>query len=406
MSTFPRIILHNRKADAVKRFHPWIFSGAIKKVDPDLADGAIADIYSESGSYLATGHFSPGSIAVKILSFEPVEDIGQLFLAKFQAAYSLRHQVGLADSPTTNCYRLVNAEGDGLPGLIVDWYNGTAVLQAYSAGMYAQRQQIVACLQAVYGDRLQAVYDKSAAVLHSSGEAADNQYLLGQRTDGIVLEHGHRFRVDWEEGQKTGFFVDQREHRALLGRYAAGKSVLNTFCYSGGFSVYALAAGASQVHSVDSSAKAIAWTTENVELNVELNGAPNGAVNPSGASTHSAFTADVFNFLKQCDADYDVIVLDPPAFAKTLSARHQAVMAYKRLNALAFDKIRPNGIVFSFSCSQVVTPDLFKGAVTAAAIESGRQIRVLAHLTQPADHPTSIYHPEGLYLKGLVLHVE
>lgn len=392
MADFQRVILHNRKVDAVKRFHPWIFSGAIQQVESGVAEGDVVAVYSAGGEYLATGHYASGNIAVKILSFQPVESLEQLFLQRFQAAYGLRKQVGLVGNSSTTCYRLINAEGDGLPGLIVDWYNGTAVLQAYSLGMVQQRELITTCLQTIYGNQLKAIYDKSATVMPKL--SLENTYLLGDRAHAEVQEYGHRFEVNWEEGQKTGLFLDQRENRQLLANYATGKRVLNTFCYSGGFSVYAVQAGAEWVHSVDSSTKAIAWTEQNVALN-----------NPQQVP-HTAIAGDVFEFLKNCDADYDVIVLDPPAFAKNLSARHSAVMAYKRLNKLAFDKLRPDGIVFTFSCSQVVTPDLFQGAVMAGAIESGRQIRVLNHLTQPADHPVSIYHPEGLYLKGLVLAVE
>lgn len=392
MPNFQRVVLHNRKVDAVKRFHPWIFSGAIQKVDGDVAEGDVVEAYSASGEYLATGHYALGSIAIKILSFERVESLETLFLQRFHAAFALRKQVGLVGNPVTNCYRLINAEGDGLPGLVVDWYNGTAVLQAYSVGMYRQRDLVCDCLRSLYGGDLQAIYDKSAAVLPKV--AADNHYLLGEKSLGEVLESGYPFRVNWEEGQKTGFFLDQRENRHLLAQYAVGRRVLNTFCYSGGFSVYAVQAIAELVHSVDSSAKAIAWTEENVELN-----------NPHQVP-HQAIVADVFDYLKTCPTDYDVIILDPPAFAKNQSARHQAVMAYKRLNKLALDKLRSGGIILTFSCSQVVTPDLFKGAVTAAAIESGRHIRILSHLTQPADHPINVYQPEGLYLKGLVLAVE
>ncbi|MBF2026289.1 MAG: class I SAM-dependent rRNA methyltransferase [Oscillatoriales cyanobacterium C42_A2020_001] len=392
MADFPRVILHNRKADAVRRFHPWIFSGAIQKVESGVAEGDVVAVYSASGEYLATGHYASGNIAVKILSFQPVESLEQLFVQRFQAAYGLRKQAGLVGNAATTCYRLVNAEGDGLPGLIVDWYNGTAVLQAYSLGMVQQRELIATCLQSIYGNELKAIYDKSATVMPKL--SLENAYLLGDRSHSEVQEYGHRFEVNWEEGQKTGLFLDQRENRQLLAKYAAEKRVLNTFCYSGGFSVYAVQSGAALVHSVDSSVKAIAWTEENVALN-----------NPQQVP-HEVFARDVFEFLKSCDAEYDLIVLDPPAFAKNLSARHSAVMAYKRLNKMAFDKLRPNGIVFTFSCSQVVTPDLFQGAVMAGAIESGRQIRILNHLTQPADHPVSIYHPEGLYLKGLVLAVE
>jgi 23S rRNA (cytosine1962-C5)-methyltransferase len=394
MPNFSRILLHDNKVDAVKRFHPWIFSGAIKKKDMGIKEGEIVDVYSNSGEYLATGHYSSGNIAVKIFSFQKVSDLDRLFLEKFQNAYGMRKQLGLATSQATNCYRLINAEGDGLPGLIVDWYNGTAVLQAYSLGMYDARSLIVECLQKVYGQDLNVIYDKSASILGKEVEKTENRYLFGSKSEGEILEYGHRFLVNWEEGQKTGFFIDQRESRWLLAKYVAGKRVLNTFCYSGGFSVYAIAAGASFVHSVDSSLKAIEWTTQNVALN-----------NPR-QTPYQTSTEDIFNFLKTCDTDYDTIVLDPPAFAKSLSARHQAVMAYKRLNKEAIAKLRSPGILFTFSCSQVVAPEHFRGAVVAAAIESGRAIRVLHHLTQPADHPVSIYHPEGLYLKGLVLRVD
>jgi 23S rRNA (cytosine1962-C5)-methyltransferase len=398
MSQFPRLTLRKNKADAVRRRHPWIFSGAIQpaSLQESLQEGSVVEVYSAQGEFLAIGHYGTGSLAVKVFSFAPVADLAQLWQEKLQTAYQLRQQVGLVDRPLTNCYRLVNAEGDGFPGLIIDWYNGVAVIQAHSVGMYEQRFVLVEALQELYGTKLQAVYDKSASLLFKKSAEAD-EYLLGEPCVGEVLEHGHRFLVDWQTGQKTGFFLDQREHRALLGRYVQGQKILNTFCYSGGFSVYALQAGARQVDSVDSSAKAIGWTMENLALN---------PVAESHAASHNAIEADVFTFLKDCDADYDTIVLDPPAFAKGLSARHQAVMAYKRLNQMALAKLRPGGLLFTFSCSQVVIPEYFNGAVMAAAIEAGRPVKILHHLTQPADHPVSIYHPEGLYLKGLVLRVD
>ncbi len=392
MADFPKVTLHNRKVDAVKRFHPWIFSGAIQQLEKGIEEGDVVAVYSASGEYLATGHYAPGSIAVKILSFAPVDSVEQLFLERFQAAFQLRQQLGLVNSDRTTCYRLINAEGDGLPGLIVDWYEGTAVVQAHSWGMVQQLGLIRDCLQTVYGSDLQAIYDKTTTVLVR--HQPPTPYLLGTQSRGKVREHGHPFEVDWAEGQKTGLFLDQRENRHLLAQYASGQRVLNTFCYSGGFSVYAAQSGAALVHSIDSSARAIAWTEQNVALN-----------NPHQVP-HQAIATDVFDFLKTCDADYDVIILDPPAFAKSLSARHAAVMAYKRLNQLAFAKLRPGGIVFTFSCSQVVTTDLFQGAVMAGAIEAKRRIRILSHLSQPGDHPVSIFHPEGVYLKGLVLAVE
>ncbi len=395
MSDLPQIVIHQKKVDAIQRFHPWIFSGAIKRQDAGITEGAMVEVYSEAGQFLALGYFLSGSIAVKILSFQPVTALRQLIFDRLRAAYTLRETLGLTQSSITNCYRLVNSEGDQLPGLILDWYNGTIVLQAHAIGIYQQREVIVAGLAAIYGDKLQAVYDKSATTLgkKSSLQTTDG-YLYGGRAEPRVIEYGHAFIVDWEAGQKTGFFLDQRENRRQLAQFVGDKKVLNTFSYSGGFSVYAIAAGARCVHSVDSSAKAIA----ELEANLQLNPAPK--------SQHQSFTQDVFSFFRTCSSDYDVIVLDPPAFAKSLSARHQAMQAYKRLNLQAITKLKPGGILFTFSCSQVVGVEHFTGAVTAAAIAAGRQTRILHQLTQPADHPTSIYHPEGRYLKGLVLAVE
>lgn len=394
MPDLAKIILRNQKIDAVKRFHPWIFSRAIKQIEGEVKEGAIVEVYSDRGEYLATGLYNPGNIAVKILSFPKVSDIAQLFLEKFQNAYQLRQQIGLVDNPKTNCYRLINAEGDGLPSLIVDWYNGTAVIQAHSLALYQRLELIVDCLKTIYADNLRAVYDKSATVLAKSAHISENKYLFGQKNGDQVLESGHRFIIDWEKGQKTGFFLDQRENRALLSQHCQNKQVLNTFCYSGGFSVYAMQAGAALVHSVDSSHGAINLSEKNI------------ALNNLGEVPHQSYNADVFDFLRDCQEDYDLIVLDPPAFAKSIQSRHQAVIAYKRLNYQAFRKIRPQGLIFTFSCSQVVNEEHFQGAVMAAAIESARPVRILARLGQPADHPTSIYHLEGSYLKGLVLAVD
>ncbi len=392
----PKVVLRSDKAEAVKRFHPWIFSGAIARADEGLDDGDLVQVEDNRGNFLAIGHFNHNNIAVKVLSFEKFKDLSGFFLRRIQAAYDMRAAIGLAESDQTNCYRLINAEGDGMPGLVIDWYNGTAVILAYSIAMYRSRELLVDCLKSVYGDKLHAVYDKSASVLpkvFTANSTMQNEYIMGDRRMVNVLEYGHEFIVDWETGQKSGFFVDQREHRHLLSKYAKGKSVLNTFCYSGGFSVYAAKAGAARVHSIDSSVKAMDWTSQNVALN-----------NPSNVE-HKSITGDVFDYLIGCKEEYDVIILDPPAFAKNQSARHAAVMAYKRLNYEAISQIKPGGIVMTFSCSQVVTPDLFKGAVVAGSIEAGRSVQVLDHLTQPGDHPMSLYHPEGLYLKGLVLRV-
>jgi 23S rRNA (cytosine1962-C5)-methyltransferase len=402
MQKFPSLVLHQNKTNAVKRFHPWIFSGAVKSKEGNPDQGDVVEVYSERGEFLGLGHFGTGSVSARLFSFEKTESLNDLWKKRFQHAFALRKNIGLTESKTTNAYRLINAEGDGMPGLIIDWYNGTAVVQCHSKGMNAEKEHFVEILKAGYTDRLEAIYDKSAATLHHKAETettsskySDSYLYLKPGTEGggaVINENNHRFAVNWEQGQKTGFFLDQRDNRHMLSNYAAGKKVLNTFCYSGGFSVYALKAGASLVHSVDSSAKAIDWTNENVKLN--------------GASNHESFAADVFDFMKTSKEEYDIIVLDPPAFAKGQSARHNAIQAYTRLNQAALKKIKKGGIVFTFSCSQVVSPEMFTGAVTSAAIESGRNVKVLHHLTQPADHPVSIFNPEGLYLKGLVLYVE
>lgn len=398
MPSLPRAIIHRKKVDAVQRFHPWIFSGAIAKIQGEVSDGDLVEAYSEDGKFLAIGLWGMGSIAIKVLSFQPVESMQSLLRDRLQQAFILRKQLGLIDNPETNCYRLINSEGDGLAGLIIDVYGDTAVLQCHSLGTYRYRQDIAEILKEIYGDRLQAVYDKSSATLSRKSQTqSQDGLLIGEKsTDSAeVLEYGHRFIVDWEKGQKTGFFLDQRENRRMFGKYATGKKVLNTFCYSGGFSVYAVASGAKEVHSIDSSAKAMEWTERNIAANFDR----------ERQAIHQSFTGDVFDFLKQCDSDYEAIVLDPPAFAKSLSARHSAMQAYKRLNLQAMSKLKSGGLLFTFSCSQVVNVENFTGAVTAAAIESGRSIRILDHLNHPADHPTSIFHPEGAYLKGLVLSV-
>jgi 23S rRNA (cytosine1962-C5)-methyltransferase len=394
MSERTRIILSSGKDLSLRRFHPWVFSGAIKKIKGPVQDGDIVDVYDNKDEYLGTGHYQDGSIAVRLFSFEQIEPDGEFWKEKIRKAYEYRRNIGLTDNADTNVYRMIYAEGDGLPGLIIDFYNGVAVLQAHSVGMHMQRHDIAAALKEVLGDKLTAVYDKSSESLHrNEGTESTNSYIFGEApATGEVSENGHRFFIDWETGQKTGFFVDQRENRALLAKYSAGKRVCNTFCYTGGFSVYAGKAGATEVHSVDSSKKAIALTDRNMELN--------------GLSNHQSFAMDTFDFLKDKDNEYDVIILDPPAFAKHVHSRHNAVMGYKRLNAEAIAKIRPGGIIFTFSCSQVVDPRLFFDTVRSAAIVAKRNVRVLHHLTQPQDHPVNVFHPEGEYLKGLVLYVE
>lgn len=396
MSKYPSLILHRGKTHAVKRFHPWVFSGAVKRFDKGLQGGDVVEIHSEDGEYLGIGHYGTGSVSARLFSFQREEDLQELWVRRLQNAYDVRKAAGLAGSEHTNAYRLVYGEGDGLPGMIIDWYNGTAVIQAHSIGMHRERHNFAEALKVVYGNQLKAVYDKSGEALRKADEevvAHAGGYLWGKEETDIIKENNHQFRINWETGQKTGFFIDQRDNRELLGKYSAGKKVLNTFCYSGGFSVYALHNNAALVHSVDSSAKAIDLTNENVALN-------------GNADKHTAYVADVFDFMKNAAEDYDIIVLDPPAFAKSQNARHNAIKAYKRLNMEAIKKIKSGGIIFTFSCSQVVDVEMFTGAVTSAAIECGKKVRVLHRLSQPADHPVSIYNPEALYLKGLVLYIQ
>jgi 23S rRNA (cytosine1962-C5)-methyltransferase len=393
------IVLKNGKDHSLRRRHPWVFSGAIARVKGEVDEGDAVRVEAADGDLLGVGHFSGGgSIAVRMLDFGAEANLPSpaFWESKLREAYQLRQRLALTGAGDTDVYRLVHAEGDGLPGLIIDVYGDVAVVQAHSVGMYRARPQIAAALQRVLGDQLRAVYDKSAETIPGNivGDAK-NGYLLGESSgqEHLVRENGHRFAIDWETGQKTGFFIDQRDNRALLARYSPGRRVLNTFCYTGGFSVYALEAGAELVHSVDSSKKAIALTERNAELSQH-------------ADRHAAYPDDVLGFLKNHSAQYDLLVLDPPAFAKHMGARHAALMGYKRLNAAGLAHLAPGGLLFTFSCSQVVSPELFEGAVLAAAIEAGRPARILHRLTQPADHPVSLFHPEGAYLKGLVLAVE
>lgn len=394
MQPVANVILKKGKEESLERFHPWVFSGAIDRIDGAVEEGDLVAVCKSNGKVIAHGHCAIGSIAVRLFSFGEQAPAASFWEEKIAQAYHLRKILGLADAPDTNVYRLIHGEGDGLPGLVADYYNGTVVLQAHSVGMWLVRHALVDGLKAVLGDRLTAVYDKSAKTLpFKANTGAVDDYLFGQSATREVMEQGNRFKVDWEEGQKTGFFIDQRENRRLLSEYAAGKSVLNMFCYTGGFSFAAMRGGAELVHSVDSSAKAIELTNENVALNFP------------GDSRHEAFAADAFDFMQEIKNRYDLIVLDPPAFAKHRGALSQALQGYKRLNAKAFQQIRPGGILFTFSCSQVVTRSNFREAVFSAAALSGREVRILHQLSQPADHPVSIYHPEGEYLKGLVLYV-
>lgn len=388
------IVLKARKEQSLLRFHPWVFSGAIAG-QVNYQEGDFVRVLAASGQVLGFGHFTPNtSIAVRLTHFGKEQPSEHWIQERLQAAYDLRVQIGLADNPETNTYRLVHAEGDLLPGLIIDHYDGVLVIQAHSSGMYQLRNEISTALQNIYGKRCKAVFDKSAETLAKSKLVAENGYLFGSSPDSHqAKENGLVFKIDWEGGQKTGFFIDQRESRRLLGELSKGKSVLNTFSYTGGFSLYALKAGATKVHSLDSSARALEIASQNAELN-------------GYADRHDIIQADAVQYLKNLGEEYDIIVLDPPAFAKHLSARHQAVQGYKRINSLAMQQMKPGGLLFTFSCSQAVDKQLFNSTIVAAAIEAGRKVRILHQLHQPADHPVSAFHPEGEYLKGLVVRVD
>jgi 23S rRNA (cytosine1962-C5)-methyltransferase len=387
-----QIQLKRGKEESLRRFHPWVFSGAIQQMDSDIAEGDIVRVVTNGGEFIAVGHYQEGSIAVRVLSFSDVVIDDRFWASRLQSALDMRLAIGLADSPVNNTYRLVHGEGDNLPGLIIDVYGKTAVMQAHSIGMHLCRKQIAAQLVGVMGSRLEHVYYKSETTLPYM--ELENGFLYGGSDNNIALENGLKFYVDWLRGQKTGFFVDQRENRSLLEQYARGKSVLNMFCYTGGFSFYAMRGGAKLVHSVDSSAKAIELTNRNVELNFP------------GDPRHQAFCEDAFKYLENATQPYDLIILDPPAFAKHRGALHNALKGYTRLNQKAFQMIQPGGLLFTFSCSQVVTKEHFRNAVFTAAALARRKVRILHQLHQPADHPVNIYHPEGEYLKGLVLYVE
>ena len=389
------IQLKKGKEESLNRFHPWIFSGAILKKDDDIEEGEVVKVYTYDKRFIALGHYQIGSIAVRVLSFSDTEISLSFWVSRLQSAFNMRKAIGLADLSDNNTFRLVHGEGDNLPGLIIDCYGTTAVMQAHSVGMHRQRHEICEALKQVMGNRIESVYYKSEATLpYKADLGQENEFLLGASKDDVALENGLKFHVDWLKGQKTGFFIDQRENRCLLEKYAQGRSVLNLFCYTGGFSVYAMRGGAKLVHSVDSSAKAIELTNANVQMNF-----PND-------ERHASFCDDAFKFLDSHDAQYDLMVLDPPAFAKHRGALRNALKGYTRLNLKGFERIKPGGILFTFSCSQVVTKDNFRNAVFTAAAQAGRNVRILHQLHQPADHPVNIYHPEGEYLKGLVLYVE
>ncbi len=398
MSQSLKVFLRSGRDDAVRRFHPWVFSGAIKKMEGPAWDGCHAEVFSNKNEYLCCGIYQDATIAVRLLAFAPERPtaFGPAFWReKLMEALLLRQLAGLTDNPMTNVYRLVHGEGDHLPGLIIDHYNGHLVIQIHATGLYRFIDDIAESLRTIYGDRLQSIYDKSRDTLPATfwQDKLPKGFLTGEAGAVEVIENGLRFIVDIEKGQKTGFFIDQRENRQLLSRYCKGKKILNTFSYSGGFSVYALNAGAAAVHSVDSSVRAMDLCKRNVALN-------------GGEEKHTALIEDAMDHLKSVDHTYDVLVLDPPAYAKHQHVKHKAVQGYKRLNLEALKCIAPGGVLFTFSCSQVVDMRLFHSTVTAAAILAGRKVRVLHQLAQPADHPVNIFHPEGQYLKGLVLVVD
>lgn len=392
---YKTIQLKKGKEESLKRYHPWIFSGAINRMEDGIEEGETVRVITNDKQFIAIGHYQIGSIAVRVMSFEDREIDASFWNEKLSSAFTMRCRIGIADNPKNNTFRLVHGEGDGMPGLVVDCYGDTAVMQAHSVGIHVNRKVIAEELVKVMGDRIKNVYYKSETTLPFKAELGqENGFIIGGSENNTAVENGLKFHVDWLRGQKTGFFVDQRENRSLLEQYAPGKRVLNMFCYTGGFSFYAMRGGAELVHSVDSSAKAIALTNANVELNFP------------GDERHQAFCEDAFKFLDQADDQYDLIILDPPAFAKHRAALHNALKGYTRLNVKAFERIRKGGILFTFSCSQVVTKDNFRNAVFTAAAQAGRTVRILHQLHQPADHPINIYHPEGEYLKGLVLYVE
>lgn len=391
---YKRVFLKKGKEESLKRFHPWVFSGAIAKMDNGVEEGDIVAVYSYSCEFIAMGHFQIGSITVRVLDFAQRDIDADFFFDRLQKAFDLRKSIGLI-RPDNNAFRLVHGEGDFLPGLVVDVYERTAVVQAHSPGMHFARNIIADALLRIADGLIKNVYYKSETTLPYKAQLdPQNDYIVGGFETNVAVENGLKFHVDWLKGQKTGFFVDQRDNRSLLEHYANGRSVLNMFCYTGGFSFYAMRGNAKLVHSVDSSAKAIQLTNENVELNFP------------GDPRHQAFAEDAFKFLNNMDDKYDLIILDPPAFAKHKSALKNALIGYRKLNAKAFEKIRPGGILFTFSCSQAVSKEQFRLAVFSAAAMSGRRVRILHQLTQPSDHPINIYHPEGEYLKGLVLYVE
>ena len=389
-----KIVLKSGKEQSIRRFHPWIFSGAIKNIYGNPAEGDLVDIFDNDDTFLAVGHYQPSSIAVRILSFTRENPDIDFFREKIKRAIIYRRSIGIVDNPQLNVFRLIHGEGDGLPGLIVDCYNGVAVMQTHSIGFYRIRKEIGSIIAELMSESITAIYDKSEGTIpHMSGITATNEFLSGNSGPVIVTENGYKFKIDWTTGQKTGFFIDQRDNRKLLENYTEGKRVLNMFGYTGGFSVYAMK-NAAQVHTVDSSLPAIELADENIRLNY------------GDDKRHESFQVDAFNYMNHIKGQYDLIVLDPPAFAKHNKVLTNALQGYKRLNIKAIEQIRPGGIIFTFSCSQVVTKENFRKSVFAAAANTGRTVRILHQMGQPPDHPVNIYHPESEYLKGLVIHVE
>ena len=392
---YKSIYLKRGKEESLLRFHPWVFSGAIHHADAGIQEGETVRVIASTGDFIAVGHYQVGSIAVRVLSFSDITIDQSFWRERLAAAITMRCHIGIADNPENNTYRLVHGEGDWLPGLIIDCYGSTAVMQAHSVGMHLNRMDICQALTDVMGGRIQQVYYKSETTLpYKAHLEEEDGFIFGHTDDDIAVENGLKFHVDWLRGQKTGFFVDQRENRSLLEHYSKDKSVLNMFCYTGGFSVYAMRGGAKCVHSVDSSAKAIEITNNNIGLNFP------------GDPRHEAYCEDAFRFLEEKKDKYDIVVLDPPAFAKHRAALHNALKGYIRLNAKGIRLVKEGGLLFTFSCSQAVSKDQFRSAVFTAAAQSGRKVRIIHQLHQPADHPINIYHPEGEYLKGLVLYVE
>ena len=392
---YKSIYLKRGKEESLLRFHPWVFSGAIHHADAGIQEGETVRVIASTGDFIAVGHYQVGSIAVRVLSFSDITIDQSFWRERLAAAITMRCHIGIADNPENNTYRLVHGEGDWLPGLVIDCYGSTAVMQAHSVGMHLNRMDICQALTDVMGGRIQQVYYKSETTLpYKAHLEEEDGFIFGHTDDDIAVENGLKFHVDWLRGQKTGFFVDQRENRSLLEHYSKDKSVLNMFCYTGGFSVYAMRGGAKCVHSVDSSAKAIEITNNNIGLNFP------------GDPRHEAYCEDAFRFLEEKKDKYDIVVLDPPAFAKHRAALHNALKGYIRLNAKGIRLVKEGSLLFTFSCSQAVSKDQFRSAVFTAAAQSGRKVRIIHQLHQPADHPINIYHPEGEYLKGLVLYVE